>query len=181
MKAGRKLIFGFSIVAALVAAVGGFSLLQMHKIAEPLTDEIPAIVNQMAETSHQDSTAQFIRYYDEVLTQSARNYAFTQDKKWELRYRQVEPKLDRMIKRAIEEGGQTDKEFFSGVDKANLALVQMEYKAIELVNSNRPWEAVEILESSEYWEHKDSYEQGLRNYIARRGTNTTKPLRPLQN
>ncbi len=169
MKAGRKLIFGFSIAAALVAAVGGFSLWQMHTIAGPLTDKIPAIVNHIVETSHQDSTSQFIRYYDEVLTQSARNYAFTQDKKWELRYRQVEPKLDRMIKRAIEEGGETDKEFFSGVDKANLALVQMEYKAIELVNSNRPWEAVEILESSEYWEHKDSYEQGLRNYIARRG------------
>lgn len=26
---------------------------------------------------------QLMRYYDEVLTQSARNYAFTKDKKWE--------------------------------------------------------------------------------------------------
>ena len=32
---------------------------------------------------------QLMRYYEEVLAQSARNYAFTGDKKWEQRWSQV--------------------------------------------------------------------------------------------
>ena len=41
---------------------------------------------------------QLMRYYEEVLTQSARNYAFTQDKKWEQRYITIEPESDKIIK-----------------------------------------------------------------------------------
>jgi len=104
------------------------------------------------------------------LTQSARNYAFTGDKKWEERYREVEPKLDTDIKHAIEKGDEKDKEFFKSVDNANIALVEMEYQAIELVNDGKMTGAVRILESKEYWGQKTIYEQGLRDYVAKRGS-----------
>jgi PAS domain S-box-containing protein len=134
-----------------------------------LNKNIPESIEAVAETSHLDVLAQLIRYYDEILTQSARNYAFTQDKKWEQRYSSVEPKLDKIIKEAIKKGDERDKEFFLSVDKANLALVKMEYKSIELVYNEQVEEAVKTLESKDYWDQKRIYEQGLRNYVQRRG------------
>ncbi|MBW8038578.1 MAG: HAMP domain-containing protein [Planctomycetes bacterium] len=169
MKISQKLTFGFLAIVSLVAVVGSICLYQLHEIAEPLEQDIPETIRTISESSYLDGLAQFIRYYDEVLTQSARNYAFTQDKKWEQRYRDVEPKLGRIIKKAIEGGDEKDKEYFSSVDKANLALVDMEYEAIELVNNRQTEKAVKILEDNEYWNQKKVYEQGLRDYVQRKG------------
>ena len=87
-----------------IVAIGIISLLQINEIANPLTDDIPDKINDLKETTGMNADAQFIRYYDEILTQSARNYAFTMDKKWEERYRQTEPLLDVKIKGAIDSG-----------------------------------------------------------------------------
>ena len=103
------------------------------------------------------------------MTQSARNYAFTKNKKWEKRYKGAEPELNKIIKEAIRLGDTKDKEFFSSIDKANTALVEMEYNSIELVNKGMREEAVRVLESDTYWNQKFIYEQGLRKYSERKG------------
>ena len=169
-KISRKLLFGTLIIALLVALVGVVSLYQLNAIAEPLEKNLPESVEAIAKTSHLDIVAHFIRYYDEVLTQSARNYAFTEDKKWKDRYEEVVPKLDERIKEAIEKGDETDIGFFTSVGKANIALVEMEETAIALVDEGRTDEAVAILESDEYWGQKEIYTRGLVNYVERRGT-----------
>jgi hypothetical protein len=83
-------------------------------------------------------------------------------------YRSFEPKLDAAIKEAIKRGDQLDDTFFSNVDKANLALVKMEYASIELVNSSKADGAVKILESSDYWSQKALYTKGLDGYVEKR-------------
>lgn len=70
MKIGQKLILGFVVIAMMVGLVGYSSLNQLHKIAQPLRDDIPKSIKAITETSHLEGLAQFIRYYDEVLTQS---------------------------------------------------------------------------------------------------------------
>ena len=169
MKVQTKLILGFLLIALLVLFVGYFSLYQIGKIAMPLSKDLPASIKELNQAGHLDSLAQFIRYYDEVLTQSARNYAFTKNEKWEQRYRDAEPQLDKIIKEAIESGDEKDREFFKNIDESNLALVKLEYQSIDLVSKGKPEEAVKILESSEYWNLKKTYEQGLRDYVNRRG------------
>jgi len=169
MRLSLRLIGGFLAVAMWVAVVGHISLFQLNQITGPLNSDIPESVELISKTSHLDSLAQFISYYDEVSTQSVRNYAFTQDKKWEQRYKDVEPKLDRAIEEAIDKGEEKDREFFSNVDKANRAIVEMEYKSIELINNGQAKEAVKILESSKYWDQKRIYEQALGDYAHRRG------------
>jgi len=153
----------------LSGIVGFISLYQIDKIAKPINKEIPESVINLKEDSNLDALARFIQYYDEVLTMSARNYAFTSDQKWEERYKDVEPKLDAIIKEAINKGDKKDKEFFSVVDASNLALVAMEYDSINYTNNGNPEEAVKILESEEYWEQKNIYLHGLVNYVERRG------------
>jgi len=169
MKTRQKLIYAFTAVSVLLFTVGLFALIQLQKVSRPLKEEIPSIVERITRTSHLDSLAQFIRYYDEVLTQSARNYAFTQNIKWKLRYKNTEPKLDRMIKQAAEKGDDTDKKHFSKINKANIKLVEMEHRVLELVDSGRVIEAVVILEGDDYRRQKELYEQGLRKYVQRRG------------
>ena len=165
----HKLILASCSSVVMVAFVGAVSLFQLCRIARPLNEDLPQGIGQISRTSHLDGLAQFIRYYDEVLTQSARNYAFTKEKKWEQRYRDVEPKLDQMIRQAIVKGDNEDVLFFSTVDKANLVLVEMECRSIELVDNGQAQEAVKILESDEYWRQKEIYAKGLVDYVHRRG------------
>lgn len=169
MKIGLKLTLAFLVFTFSILIVGYLSINYLYKIAQPLTNDIPKRIDEIAKASELDGYAQFIRYYDEVLTQSARNYAFTHDKKWEDRYKSVEPELDRIIKSAIEKGSEKDKEIFSQVDRANLALVEMEYKTLELVDNGHADEAIQIMESKEYWDQKRVYEQGIRDYKSARG------------
>jgi len=48
--------------------------------------------------SHKSYHAEMMQYYEEVLSQSARNYAFTSDKKWEQRYIEFEKLSDKLLK-----------------------------------------------------------------------------------
>jgi signal transduction histidine kinase/DNA-binding NarL/FixJ family response regulator/HPt (histidine-containing phosphotransfer) domain-containing protein/HAMP domain-containing protein len=177
MRIRRRLSLGFAGIALLTVVVGCVSVMRLCKIAEPLNEEIPVILRNLGRTSHTDGLAQLIRHYDEVLTQSARNYAFTRDKKWEHRYKLFEPKLDEAIKDAIEHGDNKDREFFKSVDASNVALVEMESRAISLANDGQVGRAVEILESTEYWDQKKVYEQGLRDYSHRKGLQYDQVLR----
>jgi len=170
MKIGPKITITVLSFSMIILAIGLISISQINEIAEPITTDIPKSINDLAETSHLDGHAQFIRYYDEVLTQSARNYAFTTDKKWAERYRQAEPLLDAHIKDAIEQGKEIDKQIFSNIDTANLLLVEMEYRSIDLVNNGQNEDAIKILESEEYWNQKKIYEDGLRSYATLRNT-----------
>lgn len=102
-----------------------------------------------------------MRYYEEVLAQSARNYAFTRDKKWEQRYQILRPDSDKLLKKAIETTDKKDKEFFLAMYKANLDLVEMETQALELVNNDQASEAIKLLESDEYERRRKILRDGL--------------------
>lgn len=169
------------LIVVLVAATGIVALLglaisyQLGVINEQtdasmaLSDRLPERFETLSHASHLDKLALSIKYYDEVLTQSARNYAFTGDAQWELRYRTAEPELDAVIKEAISEGGETEKLFFDTVNDANQALVVMEYDSIELVNQGMSAEAIKILNSDWYWQNKAIYSNALEQYISSRG------------
>ena len=169
MRISQRLILGFLAIAMWVAVVGHISLYQLNQISDPLSDDIPESVEAISKTAYLDGLAQFIRYYNEVLTQSAINYVFTQDNKWQQRYRDVEPELDRVIKEAIEKGNEKDRDFFSAIEKVNHTLAEMENESIELVDNGQPEKAVKILESSKYWDLKGIFEQNLGDYVSRRG------------
>ena len=69
---------------------------------------------------------QLMRYYEEVMAQAARNYAFTGDKKWEIRYKAVEPMSDDLLKNAKTNTDEAVKPFFTVLDDANVDLIRME-------------------------------------------------------
>ena len=88
----RKLLIIFIIIFLLVLLLGGFIMWRTRTTINYLRNDVPKAIIQVNEASHLDSISQLIRYDDEVLTQSARNYAFTGDAKWKTRYEEYVPK-----------------------------------------------------------------------------------------
>ncbi len=127
----RKFMQELTAVILIVFAFGYVPLSQAAKAAESIHESDTQSIRGLEKASLLRELALLIDYYDEVLTQSARNYAFTQDKKWERRYRESEPKLIAALEEALANGDSTDKEFLDRIDKANLKLVEMEYRSIE--------------------------------------------------
>ena len=136
----------------------------------------------MSEKSYR---AEMMQYYDEVLAQSARNYAFTSDKKWEQRYREVEPLSDKILKDAMKKADASKSGFFSRMDSANQKLVKMEYAAIDYVNNDKPKQAIELLDSEEYLKQREILAGGLEKFVKKyheqesESTITSKPVRDI--
>jgi|GEM_PF-3479471 len=98
-----------------------------------------------------------IRFYDEVLSMSARMAVITGDEKWEQRYRETEEKLEKNLEKA--------KVFFPDeliihLEKTNVAnekLIELENKAFELINMGKKKQAEKLLFSDEYDSYKKQY------------------------
>ncbi len=168
-KINKKILFGFILIAIIITISGSLSVWEVTKITKHINEGMPLSIEHIESSSNLDQLAQFIRYYDEILTMSARNYAFTSDIKWKTRYFEYVPKLDDSINEAINKGDDTDNKFFSSVNDANIALIEMEEKAIALIDQGNSEEAIKILESEEYWKQKEIYKTGLVKYVERRG------------
>lgn len=166
-KIAQNLTYLLIGTAMLASIVGFFFISQMESISSPLAASMPRDLYNLNQSVHLNSLAQVIRYYDEVLTQSARNYAFTGDKAWKERYLAAEPELDTAIRGAIAEGDDTDRGFFSSVDAANIKLVAMEHEALGLVDQGNASGAIGILGSSAYAQQKAIYARGLQGYLIR--------------
>ena len=170
MKLRTNLILTFLVASVLIAILGGITLYQINVIVSPLSDEIPNTLNQLTEASYLDTYALNIRYYDEILTQSARNFVFTQEPKWEERYNNTVELLNNEIENAIRVGDSVDKSFFDNISIANQNLIKLEQEAFLLVNNNEVEKAAKVLESEEYENYKKIYSQGLTDFSNRHET-----------
>ena len=168
MRISQRLNLGFLAIAMWAAVVGHVSLYQLSQISAPLSRDIPGSLESMNETTYLEGFAQAIRYYDEVATQAVRNYAFTQDKKWEQRYKDTKSEFDSMVTEVIGKGAERNRGLLSSVNEANLALAEMENTSIEFVNNGMTEDAINILESSRYLDQKKIQEQNLEDYTRRR-------------
>jgi len=173
-----SLKIGITLVAfsLLIAAIGYISLFQLNKIAEPLTKDIPESITKLVEASRLGGQAELFRSYNEILSQSAENYALTQDKTWEERYKQLEPELDQQIKAAIEDSNEKTKESILAIDEANRAIAEIEFRSIDLVNDGKQEDAISLLQSDKYLEQESNYEQRLREYEVVSGSEYIKAL-----
>ncbi|MDD5217837.1 MAG: HAMP domain-containing protein [Candidatus Omnitrophica bacterium] len=164
-----KILIGFIFVVMLSSVIGIVSLGQIRQIARPLSHEMPSDLEAIVETARLDGLAKLVRYYDEVLTQAARNYAFTKNRQWKERYLEEEPKLDAIVKEVMQRGAREDRLDFENINEANRVLVEMEYRSMKAVDLGKAEEAVTILESREYWEQKKVYQDYLLRFILSKG------------
>ncbi len=152
------------------AVVGHISLFQLSKFSDPLSRDIRGSLESINETAYLERLALAIGLYDEVSTQSVRNYAFTQNREWEQRYKDARSEFERILKEAMDKGAERDARLLLRANESHLTLAEMENASIEFVNKGMTQEATDILESSTYWEQRRTHEQNLQDYAHRKGT-----------
>ncbi len=104
--------------------------------------------------------AETIRYYDEVLTMSARMGAMTGNPAWQQRYDSSVPQLDAAIGETIQRFPQA-KKALAQTSEANERLIAFEKQAFELSRAGRIAEASALLLGEAYERDKKYYSEGL--------------------
>jgi len=166
---GTRLILAFLIMASVGAGIGFVSSFELDRILDPLTSDIPQSLAGIKRTYHLDLLAQKIRHYDQILTEAAREFIYTGDRQYKYRYKEFEPRLETVIREAIEKGDVQDKKIFLDLRRSKALFVDIEYRAIRSVDESRMDEAKTILEGSDYWNLKREYRKTLDAYVERRG------------
>jgi signal transduction histidine kinase len=99
---------------------------------------------------------------DEVLTMSCKMAAATGEARYDQRYHQFAPELDRTIKETMELFPQAKvRVFASKTDEANQRLVEMEGQAFALVREGQLAKAMAIPNSEKYLKWKERYKEGM--------------------
>lgn len=176
MNIRQKITIVFLAMIVPSVVIGILSIFQLNQISLPVKQKIPVLIQELTKTSELEKLSQSIQYYDEVLTQSARNYAFTGNSRWINIYNESATKLEQAIADAIKLGDDSDKIFFQEIENANQLLVSMEEESINLVNTNQKNKAIKLLESDEYWRQKEIYKSGLTKFVDRRGAQYNQAL-----
>lgn len=101
-----------------------------------------------------------IAYYDEILTMSARMAVLTNEKKWIDRYYLFAPQLDKTINQSID-SVPTINAYLKKVDNVNKALIAMETKSFDLLESDQLDQARELIFSENYLKNKKIYLAGI--------------------
>jgi methyl-accepting chemotaxis protein PixJ len=101
-----------------------------------------------------------IVHLDEVLTMSARMAASTGDLKWEERYNQYAPQLDKTIQETLKNVTADIRTEASKTDEANKKLVDMETQAFALVHKGQSKAALQLLLGPQYIAQKQIYAAG---------------------
>jgi len=169
VKIQNKLLLGFLVIIAISTPNAVIGFLKVENSISKIETNMESSLKELKTVSSLNELAVLTRYYDEVLTQAARNYAFTEDKKWSDLYYDCEPKLDNIIKEATTIGTDEEKSFFQKINLANLRLVELEHDSIDLVKAGKSSEAIAILEGQEYWENKRIYKAALEDYAGSKG------------
>ncbi len=169
MRVQKKLLLGFLIIIAITVPNGIVGFFKVEDSLMHIESDTKSSLAELKTTSNLNNFAIFMRYYDEVLTQAARNYAFTSDEKWLNLYSESEPKLGDAIQNALDSAPDKEKPTFNKINQANILLVELERKAITLAQNGKASEAIDILESSEYWDTKQIYRDALVEYSEDKG------------
>jgi twitching motility protein PilJ len=122
------------------------------------------------------SLSDTIVYLDEVLTMSARMAASTGNLKWETRYNQYVPKLDKVIKETTSLVPNILKAQSAQTDAANLKLVDLETQSFKLARQGRSSEALALLLGTQYEQQKKIYAEGNQKVIANINAEIAKQL-----
>ncbi|NJK78264.1 MAG: HAMP domain-containing protein [Nanoarchaeota archaeon] len=169
---------GFLIITAITGVIGIVSLYQFVTIIDSLKTTVPESIEDFKTKASILESDRLIIYYDEVLTQSARNYAFTHDEMWKLRYFQTEPVLDKLIN---EPYGNANNSVFLELNKINIELVNMEKEAIRLTDNGEYQQAISILESDEYTIQKSLYTDSLKIHAENNNLEYDDGIKSLEN
>ncbi len=109
-----------------------------------------------------ESLTKDITYLDEVLTMSARMFAFTGEHSWYDRYDEHVPLLDQALEQSFTYiDSKAQSAFLSQTQIANKILIELETRSLALSLQGKSNQAIELVFSDEYKTNKILYTQGV--------------------
>ncbi|MCY7368183.1 MAG: methyl-accepting chemotaxis protein [Chamaesiphon sp.] len=119
----------------------------------------------------QDLSSKVI-YLDEVLTMSANMLASSGQPKWEKRYNDYVPELDKVTAKLFKDIPISVRGAYHQIDDSNKQLIALEDQAFKLAKAQKLVEAAALLQSEKYSQQKQIYSQGVQTVIASIKTET---------
>ena len=137
----------------------------LNRLNNIVGEELPQEIAGLNRSLYIKYLSDLTLYYDEILTQSARNYAFTEDLKWKERYKVFELRLQEIIHQGMAIGTPKDSLNFVRLSQVNDELVETEYKSFSLSDNHLSSKAIRVLEEESYWNLKKNYLESLNDYV----------------
>jgi two-component system sensor histidine kinase/response regulator len=164
MKIFAKLLIGFLVISNLAALIGYIGLRQLEGIASLLSNEVTSSIDQYQRDSSIDVMTERIQYVQEVLDHSVREYAFTQEKRWQQRYFAFLYEMKPSIKSLINSSEAEDKPLFRQAQDARKTLAKIELLAIQHIKEGNTVRAIGVLQASDYKLNIRNFNNALRDY-----------------
>jgi signal transduction histidine kinase len=161
----KKALIFVLVMTGLILMLVVLMFYRLDQFTNNKQSTVSTEIEALSQKQYIKQLAERTQYYDEVLTQSCRNYAFTSQAKYKERYRSNVKALDAIIAAALQNAETEDLQNFQKVHSANEALVAMEDKAFQLVDQGLADSAQALLDSDQYNLEKERYEDGFRTYI----------------
>jgi signal transduction histidine kinase/CheY-like chemotaxis protein len=160
-----KLLISFFAISLMAALSGYWALHQMGKVAEPLEKQFSSSIKSFQKISKTDTIMARISHLGDIVTQSAQNYAYTEENRWVQRFHAHKTELEQKISEAFHLSDTNNKPVMKQIQTAWTVLRELEEKAVKLTNNSDEQSAVTILESDVYWNNKRDFQRGLQTYF----------------
>lgn len=121
--------------------------------------------NYKLDKTNRSFRVDLMKYYDEVLKQSVRNYAFTGNVQWVEKYEETRPLADNLLSNALKNADKKHTSFFSEIYLVNQKLVKIECIAINYVNDGKNKDAIELLDGKEYLKQTKVFGKSLEKFL----------------
>ena len=171
MSLRKKIIILLILTLSIEIGLGSYILIEKNEAIALLQTKPEQIIATVENDVYFSSLSQQLRYYDEILTQSARNYAFTGDIAWKKRYYEAASKMNLALSEASGKSDKETNELFDNIKQANDELVGIETQAIENTDQGKGAEGLAELNSNNYLEQKRVLRTSLEEYYTKQGRN----------
>lgn len=150
------------LIIILLLAIGLFTFFSSSSYTLG-SDKISS--KQIENTFEINEWSHWLLYYDEVLTQSARNYVYTEDVAWKIRYDKTLVDLNKLIVLILSKTTNKDLLLFTEFEKVNTKLANLEMNSFQEMYHHQQHKAIAILDSKLYAKYKIQYQKLIQNYL----------------
>ncbi len=161
MKIGIKLISAMLFLVLIIVVMGYVLTLQVKKTSLLLNERLHQNISSINQNLQLKDFSKYFLYYDEKLTQSARNYIHTQEFQWKDKYYDAKKYLDQHLLAAKTQGNTDDNLLLENIFQINSSLRTIEKQILDFIDSGQKEKALNLLNSDNYQSLKKSYTENF--------------------
>lgn len=165
-----KVVGGVALTLGVFASiVGGYAFTvtkQQQLISTTIEEDLSGTVADVATAAHIRQSIQSLQFSEEVMAQSARDFALTDEEQWQTQYVEARQNFGRALEEVQDVNVAAGQAELGAIVDSAKQLAAMSAGAIELVEGKRANEALNVLNGAQYATHKETLQSKITNYSA---------------